>query len=95
MYMSTRSSRRCVMPHGQFRAGVPRGWMCCNVNRMIYIFHNKWPEIGLYKLDSYLCPKPSFPPQLVPVTRITSCQPGVEGLDPKGNFSQDTTRSEW
>ena len=40
-------------------------------------------------LDS-LCHKPSFPPQMVPVTRITSCQPGVEGLDRKGNFPQDT-----
>ena len=29
---------------------------CYNVNRTIYIFYNKWPEIGLYKLNYWTLP---------------------------------------
>ena len=55
----------------------------------------------------FLCDTPTFPPQLVLVTRIPFCQPGVEGLE-KENFYRTqeldninidniiyTTRSKW
>ena len=74
---------------------------------IIYIINGRLKAYINRTVGFFLCHNPAFPPQLVLVTRIPFCQPGVEGLEKEkfyrtqelDNINTDyivcTTRSKW
>ena len=63
----------------------PRGSVCFvispnNLYTFIYVINGRLEADGINSVVFNLCAPQVFPPQLVLVTRISLCQPGVEDL---------------